>query len=95
MYFFNSEFKLTDKSDYSKITFYELWTQYRDYKKIHLKAQSFRSVESRIILNQSNNKIYTRYNMKSIKKAINARKIDNNEAVNTLTNGLLSSQKNT
>ena len=38
------EFILADKSDYSKITFYELWTQYRDYKKIHLKAKSFRYV---------------------------------------------------
>ena len=73
------EFKLADKSDYSKITFYELWTQYRDYKKIHLKAQSFRSVESRIInhilpyfkeykINKITNSVYLKWQMEIEKK---------------------------
>lgn len=38
---------MCDKSDYSKMTFNDLWLEYIKYKKLQLKAQSFRSVESR------------------------------------------------
>jgi len=41
------DFKMCDKSDKSKITFYDLWVEYRNSKKLQLKTQSFRSVESR------------------------------------------------
>lgn len=41
------EFKMCDKSNYSKMTFNDLWLEYIKYKKLQLKAQSFRSVESR------------------------------------------------
>ena len=41
------DFKMSDKSDKSKITFNDLWVEYRSSKELQLKAQSFRSVESR------------------------------------------------
>ena len=41
------DFKMSDKYDKSKITFYDLWVEYRSSKELQLKAQSFRSVESR------------------------------------------------
>ena len=41
------KFKMCDKSDYSKMTFNDLWLEYMNYKKLQLKAQSFRSVVSR------------------------------------------------
>lgn len=41
------KFRMNEKVGISKITFNELWLEYKEYKKLQLKAQSFRSVESR------------------------------------------------
>lgn len=73
------EFKLCDKSDYSKMTFYDLWLEYVDYKKLQLKAQSFRSVENRFKnhilpffkdykLNKITNSVYLKWQIEIEKK---------------------------
>ena len=73
------EFKMCDKSDYSKMTFNDLWLEYMNYKKLQLKAQSFRSVESRFKnhilpffkdykLNKITNSVYLKWQIEIEKK---------------------------
>lgn len=73
------EFKMRDKSDYSKMTFNDLWLEYMNYKKLQLKAQSFRSVVSRFEnhilpyfkeykLNKITNSVYLKWQIEIEKK---------------------------
>ena len=73
------EFKMCDKSDYSKMTFNDLWLEYMNYKKLQLKAQSFRSVVSRFEnhilpyfkeykLNKITNSVYLKWQIEIEKK---------------------------
>lgn len=72
-------FLMQDKSDYSKMTFNDLWIEYINSKKIQLKAQSLRSVESRFKnhilpffkdykLNKITNSVYLKWQMEIEKK---------------------------
>lgn len=73
------DFLMQEKSDTKKMTFYGLWLEYRKYKQLQLKAQSFRSVESRFKnhilpyfkdynLNNINNRVYVKWQMEIEKK---------------------------
>lgn len=73
------EFKMCDKSDYSNITFNDLWLEYRSYKKLQLKAQSFRAIENRFKnhilpyfkdykLNKITNSVYLKWQIEIEKK---------------------------
>ena len=72
-------FKLSNKSEYSKTTFNDLYNDYISYKRLRLKAQSFRSVESRFInhilpyfknykISKITNNVYLKWQMEIEKK---------------------------
>lgn len=73
------DFKMGDKFDFSKMTFNDLWKEYANYKKLRLKAQSYRSVESRFKnhilpyfenykLNKITNSVYLKWQIEIEKK---------------------------
>ena len=68
-----------DKFDFSNMTFNDLWKEYANYKELRLKAQSYRSVESRFKnhilpyfknykLNKITNSVYLKWQIEIEKK---------------------------